>query len=85
MQQGIIATNAGFYAPQGRHLRTQKVVDSDNHHLSQFKYNIADHQFRYGNCRSGLSVFWDIRPFRFCHSRNRINAHSKKSRSAVHD
>lgn len=39
MQQGIIATNAGFYAPQGRHLRTQKVVDSDNHHLSQFKYN----------------------------------------------
>ena len=39
MQPGVTATNAGFYAPQGRHLRTQKVVDYDNHHLSQFEYN----------------------------------------------
>lgn len=39
MKKGIIATNPGFYAPQGRHLRTKNVLLYNNNNLLNFNYN----------------------------------------------
>lgn len=39
IKKGIIATNSGFYAPQGRHLRTKNVLLYDFNNLINFNYN----------------------------------------------
>jgi uridine phosphorylase len=39
MKKGIIATSPGFYAPQGRHLRTKNVLFHNNNNLLNFNYN----------------------------------------------
>jgi uridine phosphorylase len=39
MQNGTIATNPGFYAPQGRHLRTKNVLFYNLNNLISFNHN----------------------------------------------
>ena len=39
MEKGIIATSPGFYAPQGRHLRTKNLLFHYNNNLLNFNYN----------------------------------------------
>lgn len=39
MRKGIIATNPGFYAPQGRHLRTKNVFPYDINELVNFNHD----------------------------------------------
>ena len=39
MEKGIIVTNPGFYAPQGRHLRTKSIIPYDLNNFLNFNYN----------------------------------------------
>jgi uridine phosphorylase len=38
MEKGIIATSPGFYAPQGRHLRTKNILQYDLNEFLHFNY-----------------------------------------------